>query len=382
MEINIGIDASRNRSGGAISHLIEILRLLDPYKYNISKIYVWSYRSLLDILPDYPWLIKCYTKYLEKSLLHQLFWQRFLLPRIAKKNGCKAILNTDAGTILRFKPAITMSCDMLPFDKDAQRKYPFGLAKLRIMVLKFISIRSLEYADGVIFLNDYAAKKIKGYLRRVNSYKIIPHGIGDEFKNLKIRDYGNKKGYYRCLYISSFEPYKNHINVIKAINYLRVNGIDVRLRLIGDGKGRFSRSVLKYIHLLDPKKEFINNIGYVPRYFIPNYIVDADIFIFASSCENMPNILLEGMAAGAPIACSNIRPMPDILKDAGIYFNPDDFESIAEAVRELIISEEKRANLGKRAKEIANEYSWKKCADDTLKYITDIIRMNNIRKES
>ena len=51
--------------------------------------------------------------------------------------------------------------------------------------------------------------------------------------------------------------------------------------------------------------------------------LDADLGLFASSCENMPNILLETMGAGLPIACSNRQPMPEILKNGGEYFDPE-----------------------------------------------------------
>jgi hypothetical protein len=73
--IIIGIDASRNRSGGAIAHLFGILNYLNPTEFGISKIHLWSYKALLDQLPERPWLIKHYPQALESSLLSQLLWQ-------------------------------------------------------------------------------------------------------------------------------------------------------------------------------------------------------------------------------------------------------------------------------------------------------------------
>ena len=57
-KIRIGIDASRNRSGGAKIHLIGILKDIDFNNYNIDEVHVWSYKDLLDQLPNYPWLKK------------------------------------------------------------------------------------------------------------------------------------------------------------------------------------------------------------------------------------------------------------------------------------------------------------------------------------
>ncbi len=56
MGIVAGIDASRNRSGGAVAHLVGLLTGSDPMEYGIREVHVWAYKSLLDAVPDYPWL--------------------------------------------------------------------------------------------------------------------------------------------------------------------------------------------------------------------------------------------------------------------------------------------------------------------------------------
>ena len=63
----------------------------------------------------------------------------------------------------------------------------------------------------------------------------------------------------------------------------------------------------------------------------------------------MPNILLEGMAAGLPIACSSMGPMPEVLGDAGVYFNPTNVDSIYTALKELLDNNYLRAEISKKA---------------------------------
>ena len=104
---------------------------------------------------------------------------------------------------------------------------------------------------------------------------------------------------------------------------------------------------------------------------IPAYLADADIFIFASSCENMPNTLVEAMASGLPIACSDRGPMPEILKDAGVYFDPENPESISTAVFELVKSHELRNKLANSAYQLSTQYSWARCASETWRYLSD-----------
>jgi len=83
--LKIANDASRNRSGGASAHLIGILSEFDPVKHDIQEIHVWTFRALLDQLPDYPWLIKHNPIALEQSLVKQLIWQAPELRKRLKK---------------------------------------------------------------------------------------------------------------------------------------------------------------------------------------------------------------------------------------------------------------------------------------------------------
>ena len=75
--ISLAIDASRNRSGGAIAHLKGILAHSNPREFGITHIHLWSYKKLLDDIPDKDWLIKHSHPSIEKSILQQIYWQRY-----------------------------------------------------------------------------------------------------------------------------------------------------------------------------------------------------------------------------------------------------------------------------------------------------------------
>jgi len=112
-------------------------------------------------------------------------------------------------------------------------------------------------------------------------------------------------------------------------------------------------------------ERLVDVLGAVPHREIPAHLAQADLFIFASSCENMPNTLVEAMAAGMPIASSRRGPMPEILQDAGLYFDPEDPSSIAEAVARLAADANLRAELAHKAHALAGKYSWQRCARET-----------------
>jgi glycosyltransferase involved in cell wall biosynthesis len=80
----------------------------------------------------------------------------------------------------------------------------------------------------------------------------------------------------------------------------------------------------------------------------------------------MPNILLEAMAAGLPIASSDRGPMPEILGDAGLYFDPESPQAIEEAVGRLHADPGLCERLAGRAQARAREFSWERAARETF----------------
>ena len=109
---------------------------------------------------------------------------------------------------------------------------------------------------------------------------------------------------------------------------------------------------------IGPWAECVRYAGAVPHSDLHSWYLRADLCVFASSCENMPNILLEGMASGLPIACSNRGPMPEVLGDGGVYFTPTDTHDIARALRELIESPQMRLSKARASFSRAQSFSW------------------------
>jgi len=368
----LAIDASRNRSGGAIAHLIGILTYADPKKFGIKKIHVWSYRKLLSALPKHYWLEIHNPHELEKGIFSQVYWQYFKFRKELNRYKCDILLNTDAGTIGRFKPNVTMSRDMLSYEKNEMKRYIYTLSWIRLWVLRYIQNNSFKNASGVIFLTNYAADVIQSYCGSLKNIQIIPHGIHEIFRTIdrdeKSTSLINQR-IIHCLYVSNALPYKHQWNVIKAISFLRNKGYKVELKLVGVGIGPSQHLIDKAAAKFDPLNNFIKQHDFVDNSQLVPYLEEADIFIFASSCENMPVTLIEAMASKIPIACSNIGPMPEILKDGGEYFNPEKPDEIAKAVEKLIINESERKNYVKRSTELASFFSWKRCSDETFFFL-------------
>jgi len=381
MGIVVGIDASRNRSGGAKAHIIGILSSADPTVSGVDKVHLWSYRGLLDAIPDAPWLVKHSPPELERSLVHQVAWQYRLLPGEMHRQGCDILLNTSAGTVCPFAPAVTMSRDMLSYDSKEISRFGLSCMSLRLLLLRYIQSRSLKKAQGVIFLTEFAADVIQKSTGRLENVTIVPHGIGENFRRdsaLGVWD-GRQAEQIRCVYVSNALLYKHQWHVIRAIAKLRANGYRLSLLLVGGGEGKAQELLLREMALADPKGEFVQQLDFVEHNKIPDLIGESDIFIFASSCENMPNTLVEGMAGGLPIASSDRGPMPEVLKDGGVYFDPENSESIAVAVERIITDGPLRKAISKRAKQLSMEYSWQLCAVKTFGFLKQTLQMAKVQ---
>nr|MBI1232816.1 glycosyltransferase [Cytophagales bacterium] len=373
--IKIGINASRARSGGAVAHMRGILEAINPADYNISEIYVWSYRELVDALPDKPWLIKFCPEALNGSLAQQLWWEKSKLPDALRGNGCDILLNVDAGSVCRFRPAVTMSRDMLSYEPGEMRRFGYGKAWIRLLVLHYVQNASLRASDGCIFLTKYAGEMIVKSCGKLDNIAYIPHGISESFRVERAQNWprANERP-VRCLYVSNALPYKHQWHVVKAIENLRNRGFNVQLDLVGGGEGAAQKRLEAQIAKSDSQGLFVTQHPFIPKEKLPKFLADADLFIFASSCENMPNTLIEAMAAGLPIACSNRGPMPEILGEGGVYFNPENPESISNAVEELITNDVKRMEIAQRSKELSNQYSWRRCENETFSFLVQTAR--------
>jgi glycosyltransferase involved in cell wall biosynthesis len=273
---------------------------------------------------------------------------------------------------------VTMSRDMLSYEPGEMHRFPFSKEKLRLILLKYLQNASLRASDGTIFLTHYAGKLIQESCGKLKNVCYIPHGVGKDFYKATKSEHEENiiQEPVHVLYVSNIAPYKHQWNVVKAISLLRCKGYDVRLTLTGGGHiDALTGSQKKLdaaLYECDPEGKFVTILGYVSQTELPKLLSSADIFVFASSCENMPNTLIEAMSVGLPIACSNRGPMPEVLKNAGIYFNPESAISIAKAIELYLKDKSLMIINASKANQLARHYSWARCARETFAFLREV----------
>lgn len=373
MGITVGIDASRNRSGGAKAHIIGILSSLLPDEIGIRKVHIWSFKSLLDEIPEQPWLIKHNPQALEKSLLHQLFWQAFVLSKELQHTCCDILFTSDASSLCNYNPSVVLSQDLLSYEPDIMKEFGYGYFRARVELILHIQNAAFRRADGVIFLSEYSSERVQKSCGKLDNVSIIFHGVNDEFREIVSQgeQKKNARKAYEIIYVSPIFEYKNQDMVILAARQLRKKGYPITLTLIGGGRGRPMQKLKRVIDQVDSERNFVKLTGAVEYQHLPALLKEADIFVFASTCETFGITLLEGMSAGLPIACSELSSLPEVLGDSGLYFDPNDPGSIAETITQYLESETLREKMGERAFNHAKSFSWEKCSRETFAFITE-----------
>ena len=146
------------------------------------------------------------------------------------------------------------------------------------------------------------------------------------------------------------------------------------LDLVGPAYPPALRRLHDSIARLAGDSSWVRYYGAIPFEDLHLRYAAADLGLFASSCETISIILLETMASGLPIACSSREPMPEILGEAGVYFDPEKPANVAIALETLINDPNLRAELAKRSYAKAFLYSWKSCADKTFSFLAQNVK--------
>ena len=356
----IGIDASRCRSGGAISHIQGLFSGPSFQNYGVETVHLWAPDSLLDSVPDRHGLVKHYLGLSSKPLFYQLYWQAFVLPRLATKYKLDLLFNADSSTLCSFTPCVTLNQDLLAFEESEKSRYSiFSFTRLRLELISRIQLSALSRSSHVIFLSRYAQDLLTAKIA-VRSSSIIGHGFDPLFA-LRDCDCSPAIGEsVNILYVSNIEPYKHHVTVVKAVHRIRrASLLDLRLTLIGEGThAGTTRQLRSCIRKLDPLGRFVTMLPGIPRPSLRVYLSSSDIFVFASSCESFGITLLEAMAAGLPIACSSRSSLPEIAADSALYFDPEDFLSLSIVLEALLSSESLRSSLSRNAVKRSNAFTW------------------------
>jgi len=355
----IVINALAARRGGGPTYAENLLAGSKPPPE--LRVFVLAPPELARALPDDGGFEVLDGSWPARSVLHRALWERLALPRLLRRLRADVYYPLSGALGTRPPPgcrSVVAFRNLLPFAGEWRRRYRPRYTWLRLLLLRATQARSLRRADLVIFVSEHGRRVIDALLpaRRGRSV-VIPHGVSDAF--FAAAGAGapppDLPGEY-VLYASILDVYKAQLEVLDAWARLRARRpTREKLVLAGPEYPSYGRRVRRRIAELGLGDE-VRLLGPVPRAKLPALYRGAKLNLFASRCENCPNILLEALAAGRPVLASQDPPMPEIAGGAAVLFDAGRPGELAERLAELLDDPERVARLGTAARERARGF--------------------------
>jgi len=182
--------------------------------------------------------------------------------------------------------------------------------------------------------------------------------------------FGIKEPY--ILYVGHYLPKKNLPRLIRAYYRVVKDGLDFLLVIAG--KLLWQPQLIKRMVEEFELRDRVLFLDYVKAEELVKLYNGAELFVLPSLEEGFPGALVEAMACGACVATSNISSMPEVAGEAAVYFDPYNVESIAEALRQILINFDLQTKLKVRALKRAKQFNYLRCAQETLDAYKEILK--------
>jgi len=204
-------------------------------------------------------------------------------------------------------------------------------------------------------------------------YKVIPNGVDVARYQRAVPLARWQDGTHNLLFVGRHEPRKGLLELLKAYRILRKTGCNCRLLVVGTGPQE--REARRYV--LTRRMAGVEFLGRVSDEEKAQLFRTADVFISpATGGESFGIVLLEAMAAGAPIVASDIHGYKGVLRrgEQGLLVPPRKPKAIAAATARLLADPALRAEMSASGRARAEEFSWERVTAKVEAYYGFVIR--------
>lgn len=350
------IDAreSGTSTGRYVDKLIEYLHKLKP----AYKIIVLTKTPRVDyiktIAPDYE-VVE--SNYKEFSLAEQISFLKQL-------NGLQADLvhfgMTQQPVLYRGK-SITTIHDLTTtrFSNPTKNWLVF---KFKQTVYKWVIKRVAKKSQGLITPSEYVKYDVAQFSGVAPSKITVTYEAADIISDPSepIPDLSNIEF---IMYVGRPQPHKNLKRLVRAFSAVQLTHPKLKLVLVGKLDNNYL--LLKNY----ARRHGISGIvftDFVSEGQLRWLYEKAEAYVFPSLSEGFGLPGLEALACGLPLVSSRATCLPEIYKDAAIYFDPSSTSDIAEKIKLVLEDKELAAKLRQKGPELARKYSWHDTAQQTL----------------
>lgn len=257
-------------------------------------------------------------------------------------------------------------------------KFPELYLKQEVFKLKKDIPNILKQAKKIIAVSQSTAKDLQDIFKvDKEKIKVIFHGLDKRFFEKQTkgrimqvkRKYGIGRDYF--LFLGTLDARKNIVRIISAYErfrdklFIKEKHLKYQLVLAG-AKGKRFQEINRKISFSKYKKDIVLP-GYIEADDLDALFEGSTLFIFPSLYEGFGLPIIEAMANEVPVITSNISSMPEIGKGYSVLVDPCNVSEIAQSIYNILVDKKLRKDLGVNGKKRAREFSWEKCAKETLK---------------
>ncbi len=377
--MRVGIDTFGADGGksGLSQYIIKLLQQLALIPNGPEfEVIVYDDEKSLFIPPGDKMAPICFSKRLHNPLIN-LAWHLVGLPRLCQKRGYDVLFLPAANRRAPFWlpcPSVGTVHDFS--STHVEDKYD----KARMFFIKRYTPVLIRRLNMVLTVSENSKRDIVSFCGIPEEKVVVtPNGVDLEvyfpqpgnsaLERLQAK-YAIRAPY--ILYVSRIEhPGKNHVRLINAFSQLKAKTkIPHQLVIAGTPWGRAEE--VYDTAARSAYTEDISFIGFVDGSDLPSLYGAANLFVFPSLYEGFGMPILEAMACGTPVVCSNVSSMPEVAGDAALLFDPYDEDDICRVMEEILENDELRGKLVQKGIERSGLFSWANAAYKTLEVIYQV----------
>lgn len=371
-------------SSGAFVHEMNILQHLPAISEGIEYHVLCSSTNIREIDNLGEDLYLHNVSVIENSLeqpagtVSRLLWDNVALPSwVYRLQGDLVYFPLQITNLIDVAPKVIAVHNAAPFHLEAQQGRS-RYESFRLDLLHRATHRSIQQAQRVIFFAEATQERVARDIPAARDKGVVvPRGIPDRFEP-KIPNPGIIDKYSLpedfLLSVSNIARYKNQLELVTGYAEAMEETEMPPLYLAGKTVDEdYARELDQYIQSMGVS-DSIHRMGFVNRSELPDLHAASTGFVFSSACETAPITVIEALACGSPIACSNATSIPEICGDAALYFDPYDSSNIAKTLVQFVDHDEKRAALSDAALERAERFSWERAAQKTYEIFAEVLQ--------
>ena len=266
----------------------------------------------------------------------------------------------------------------------AIKKFPELFSRKELLKSK-IKPPAYNKADITIATSESAKKDlIDNFGVAENKIKVVYNAFDEKFFNdASVNEIQEAKNKYKIegeyiLFMNTIKPLNNLSRLIEAFSKSRLilkgKKPNSNYKLVLAGKSGWMSDEIKQIAKDFGLKNEIIFPGYIAPQDLNALFAGADIFVSVPVYEEFGSPVLEAMACGTPVICSDVSSLPEITNGAAQMVNPYDIDRIKNMILKVLDDDRLREEMKKKGLEQARKFHWKKTAEETVKIYKEVNR--------